>query len=152
MAGETLIHGKNGIISVWDTSASAYRPVACLTSNSIAGAVSVLESNTKCDPNNTVRMADKFSYDISLDGEYIDTTSVGGDDTKASHDWIFQKQYGGNPTVDWKLDTGLTDTIYYGTGIITDTNLDQPSDAISTFSATLSGSGGILTTDPHATT
>lgn len=147
MAGETIIHGKLGILSIWDT--DAYKPVACLTSNSLATALSVIESNTKCDPGNTVRIADQFSYDISADGEYIDTTSVGGDSAKASHDWLLEKQMA-KTNVTWQLDSGLADTTYYGTAIISDLNLDQPSDALSTFSATLSGSGAIVTTDPNA--
>jgi len=148
MAGESIIHGKEGILSIWDT--SAYKPIACLTSNSLATSLSVIESNTKCDPGNTVRNADQFSYDISADGEYIDTTSAGGETTLASHDWLLVKQMALTNVV-WKLDSGLADTIYYGTAIISDLNLDQASDANSTFSATLSGSGAIVTTDPNAT-
>lgn len=148
MAGETIIHGKIGILSIWDT--SAYKPVACLTSNSLSTALSVIESNTKCDPGNTVRNADQFSYELSADGEYIDTTSVGGETTKASHDWLLVKQMAATDVV-WKLDSGLADTIYYGTAIISDLNLDQPSDANSTFSANLSGSGAIVLVDPNAT-
>ena len=148
MAGETIIHGKLGILSIWDT--SAYKPVACLTSNSLSTALSVIESNTKCDPGNTVRNANEFSYDISADGEYIDTTSAGGETTLASHDWLLVKQMAKTNVV-WKLDSGLADTIYYGTAIISDLNLDQPSDGNSTFSATLSGSGAIVLVDPNAT-
>lgn len=147
MAGESIIHGKVGILSIYDT--SAYKPIACLTSNSLATSLSVIESNTKCDPGNTVRNADQFSYDISADGEYIDTTSVGGESTLASHDWLLEKQMAKTDVV-WKLDSGLADTVYYGTAIISDLNLDQPSDANSTFSCTLSGSGAIVTTDPNA--
>lgn len=151
MAGETLIHGKEGILSVWDVDAApaAYKPVACLTSNSLATALSVIESNTKCDPGNTVRIADQFSYDISADGEYIDTTSAGGDSAKASHDWLLAKQMA-KTNIQWKLESGLADTDYYGTAILTDLNLDQSATEISTFSATLSGSGAIVTTDPNA--
>lgn len=147
MAGETIIHGKEGILSIWDS--SAYKPVACLTSNSLATSLSVIESNTKCDPGNTVRNPDQFSYDISADGEYIDTTSVGGETTLASHDWLLVKQMA-KTNVDWKLDSGLADTTYYGTAILTDLNLDQGASENSTFSATLSGTGAIVTTDPHA--
>lgn len=148
MAGEAIIHGKEGILYIWDT--SAYKPIACLTSNSLATSLSVIESNTKCDPGNTVRNPDQFSYDISADGEYIDTTSVGGDTAKASHDWLLAKQMAKTSVV-WKLDSGLADTTYYGTAIISDLNLDQASDANSTFSATLSGTGAIVTVDPNAT-
>lgn len=151
MAGESIIHGNEGILSVWDAAATAYKPVACLTSNSLSTSLSVIESNTKCDPGNTVRRADQFSYEISADGEYIDTTSVGGDSAKASHDWLLELQMA-KTNVDWKLDTGLADTVYYGSAILGDLNLDQPSDANSTFSASLSGSGAIVLTDPHATT
>ena len=148
MAGETIIHGKLGILSIWDT--SAYKPVACLTSNSLSTALSVIESNTKCDPGNTVRNANEFSYDISADGEYIDTTSAGGETTLASHDWLLVKQMA-KTNVSWKLDSGLADTIYFGSAIISDLSLDQPADGNSTFSATLSGSGAIVLVDPNAT-
>jgi len=148
MASETIIHGKLGILSVWDT--SAYKPVACLTSNSLNTTLSIIESNTKCDPGNTVRNANQFSYTIDAAGEYVDTTSAGGETTLASHDWLLVKQMA-KTDITWKLDSGLADTIYYGTAIITDLGLDQPSDANSTFSATLNGSGAIVTTDPNAT-
>lgn len=148
MAGESIIHGKIGILSIWDSSGiPAYKPVACLTSNSLSTTLSVIESNTKCDPGNTVRNADQFSYEISADGEYIDTTSVGGETTLASHDFLLELQMA-KTNVNWKLDTGLADTTYYGVAILSDLNLDQPSDANSTFSASLSGSGAILTTAP----
>jgi len=147
MAGETIIKGYEGILSVYDTVAVAYKPIACLTSNSLTTALSVIESNTKCDPGNTVRTADQFSYDIAADGEYIDTTSAGGETTLASHDWLLEIQMA-KTNLTWKLDSGLADTIYYGTAIITDLNLDQPADGASTFSATLSGSGAIVLVDP----
>jgi hypothetical protein len=54
--------------------------------------------------------------------------------------------------VTWKLDTNITNatsTKYYGTALITDLNLDQAAgDALSTFSATLSGNGAITSVDP----
>lgn len=148
MAGETIIHGKLGILSIWD--ASAYEPVACVTSSSLATQLSVLESNTKCDPGNLVRNADQFSYEISVDGELIDTTSAGGDQTKHSWDQLLVLQMA-KTNVDWKYDVGLADTTYYGTAILSDLNLDQAADANSAFSANLSGSGAIVLVDPHAT-
>ena len=148
MAGESIIHGKDGLLYIWVT--SAYKPIACLTSNSLSSTLSVIESNTKCDPGNIVVNADAFSYEISLDGEYMDTTSVGGDSTKRSHDALLALQMA-KTVVEWKLDSGLADTTYYGSGILTSLNLDQPSDANSTFSATIQGSGAIVTTDPNAT-
>ena len=42
------VKGELGILSVWD--GIIFRPVACLTSNSLASTVSVIESQTKCNP------------------------------------------------------------------------------------------------------
>lgn len=141
------IKGEVGILYVHD--GTIYRPVACLTSNSLNSAVSIIESQTKCNPGVTVKQAGTQNYTIDADGEYIDTTSVGGEVTKASHDFLLIKQQAGLP-ITWKLDTGIT-TIYYGTAIISDLTLDQGAgDEISTFSLTLDGSGAIVTTDPEA--
>lgn len=142
------IKGEAGILSVHD--GDIYRPVACLTSNSLNTAVSVIESQTKCNPGLVVKQAGTLSYTIDAEGEYIDTTSIGGDDTKASHDYLLTLQQALTP-VTWKLDTGVTGAVYYGSAIISDLTLDQGAgDEISTFSATFDGSGSISTTDPEA--
>jgi hypothetical protein len=143
----TPIKGEVGIIYIWD--ATIYRPIACLTSNSLNSTVSVIESQTKCDPGLVKKQAGVFSYTIEAEGEYIDTTSVGGELTKASHDYLLDKQKLKAP-VDWKLVTGVTGAIYYGTAILTDLSLSQGAgDEISTFSVTLDGSGDIVEVDPH---
>lgn len=142
------VKGELGILYIHD--GTLYRPVACLTSNSLSSAVSIIESNTKCFPGVTKKQAGVFSYTLDAEGEYIDTTSVGGDVTKASHDYLLVKQKTKLP-VTWKLDTGVTGAIYYGEAIISDLTLDQGAgDEISTFSATLDGDGDIVTVDPEA--
>lgn len=142
------IKGEVGILYVHD--GTIYRPVACLTSNSLSSTLSIIESNTKCNPGVVVKQAGTFSYSLDMDGEYIDTTSVGGETTKASHDYLLSLQRA-KTNVTWKLDTGLADTTYYGTAIISDLNLEQGSgDEISTFTATFDGSGDIATVDPEA--
>ena len=148
MANETIIKGYDGILYVWDT--SAYKPIACLTSNTLNTTLSIIETNTKCDPGNTVRTADTFSYELPCEGEYMDTTSAGGDSAKASHDWLLVKQMA-KTNITWKLDSGLADTTYYGTAIIQNLGLVMPGTGNTTFSATLSGTGTIATTDPNAT-
>jgi len=142
----TFIKGDANILYIHD--GTIYRPVACLTSNSLATAQEVLETATKCDAGVIVKTAGVFSYSISADGLYIDT-GASGDVTKASHDWLLIKQMA-KATVTWKLDTGLADTAnYFGTAIITSLNLDSPTNQENaTFSATLDGSGTIATTDP----
>jgi hypothetical protein len=144
----TPIKGELGILYVHD--GTIYRPIACLTSNSFSPSVSVIESNTKCDPGVTIKQAGIFTYTLDAEGEYIDTTSVGGEITKASHDFLFTKMVAKLPVV-WKLDTGVTGVIYYGNAIITDLPLDQGAgDELSTFSITLEGSGAVATVDPEA--
>jgi|SRR6478609_2460912 len=142
------IKGELGILYVHD--GTLYRPVACLTSNSLNTAVSIIESQTKCNPGQVIKQAGTLSYTLDAEGEYIDTTSVGGEVTKASHDYLITLQQA-LAEVTWKLDTGVTGAIYYGTAIISDLTLDQGAgDEISTFSMTLEGSGEIVTVDPEA--
>ena len=142
----TPIKGEVGILYVAD--GSTYRPVACLTSNSLSTAVSVIESNTKCNPGVTKKQAGMFSYTLEAEGEYIDTTSVGGDDTKASHDYLFDLQLA-KDLITWKLVTGVTGATYYGSALISDLSLDMGSgDDLATFSLTLDGDGEVTTVDP----
>ena len=144
-----FIKGDGLILYVYDD--TIYRPVACLTSNSLAQTKNIIESQTKCDPNIIVKDHGSTTYDISFEGQYIDTTSVGSEVTKASHDYLLSI-FNATTNVTWKLDTGLTDTVaYYGNGVLGDLSLDAPAgDSIATFSGSISGSGLIVTTDPNA--
>jgi len=140
------IKGDAIILYVWD--ATIYRPIACLTSNSLNEAREIIEGKNKCNPGVISKEIGTYSYELSAEGEYIDTTSSGSEITKASHDYL---RTIADTKVAWKMDTGLTDTsAYYGTAIISDLTLDNPAGEISTFSATLSGDGAIVTTDPNA--
>ena len=144
----TPIKGEVGILYVHDD--TIYRPVACLTSNSLSTAVSVIESNTKCFPGVTKKQGGMFSYTLEAEGEYIDTTSVGGEVTKASHDFLLDKQKL-KGLITWKLVTGVTGATYYGQALISDLSLEQGAgDELSTFSLTLDGDGEIVETDPEA--
>jgi hypothetical protein len=144
----TPIKGEVGILYVHDD--TIYRPVACLTSNSLSTAVSVIESNTKCFPGVTKKQGGMFSYTLEAEGEYIDTTSVGGEVTKASHDFLLDKQKL-KGLITWKLVTGVTGATYYGQALISDLSLEQGAgDELSTFSLTLDGDGAIVEVDPEA--
>lgn len=142
----TPIKGELGLLYIYD--GAIYRPLACLTSSSFSPNVSIIESMTKCNPGVVTKTAGMFTYTLEAEGEYIDTTSVGGDTTKASHDYLFTKLTAKLP-VNWKLDTGVTGVTYYGTAIITDLPLEQGAgDELSTFSITMEGSGEVVLTDP----
>lgn len=142
------IKGESGILFIKDTT---YKPVACLTSNALQQTLSVIESQTKCFPGQIKKQAGILTYNISAEGEYIDTTTLGGDTAKQSHDALMIKQ-NSRTEVLWKIDTDInnaTSTKYWGTAIITDLALTQAAgDAISTFSLTLDGSGLISLTEP----
>lgn len=140
------IKGEVGILYVAD--GASYKPVACLTSNSLSTAVSVIESNTKCNPGVTKIQGGIYSYTLEAEGEYIDTTSIGGDTAKISHDFLVDLQLAKELVV-WKLVTGVTGATYYGNALIADLSLDMGSgDDLATFSLTLNGDGVISTVDP----
>lgn len=145
------IKGENSIIYIH--SGAAYKPIACLTSNSLQSTLSVIESTTKCYPGVVKKTPGTFSASIGLEGEYIDTTTAGGDTAKQSHDALFALQKA-KTVVEWKIDTDITNANsvkYYGNAIITDLNADFGSgNDLSKFSATLDVDGDVVTTDPNA--
>jgi len=142
------IKGEGLILYIHD--GALYRPLACLTGNTLNTDLAIIESQTKCSPGLVEKQPGAFSYTIDADMEIIDTTSVGGDDTKASHDYLLGLQQT-KTKVNWKMDSGTTDLTYYGTGYITSLSLDAPAgDEFTTSSITIDGSGAITTTDPLA--
>lgn len=150
----TPIKGDYGILYIYDTVGEAWKPVACLTSNSLNTTVEVIERQTKCAPGVIEKSSGSFNYSLSIEGEYIDTTTAGGDDTKKSHDRLLELQEA-KELVNWKLDTDIQDNDaveYYGLALITDLTLDQAVGENSTFSGTLDGSGAIARVDPFAPT
>lgn len=142
------INGDIIILSVYDATATAYKPIACLTSNGLNETRNVIESQTKCNPGETTKTKGSRNYNVSAEGEYIDTTSVGGETAKASHDFL-KSLSDGDDLINWRMSTGLADTpFYYGVSIITDLSLTAPANDTTTFSCTLEGSGAIVTIDP----
>jgi hypothetical protein len=145
------IKGEKGMLYVYI--GAAYKPVACLTSIGLSSSVSIIESQTKCYPGVVKKTPGSFSASISAEGEYIDTTSAGGDTAKVSHDKMFIDQQT-KTLMEWKIDTDTTDANsvkYFGSGYYTDLELTQGSgDEVSTFSVTLDVDGAVLYTDPNA--
>lgn len=144
------IKGENGILYIFKDG-GGWLPIACLTKNSLKSSVATIESKTKCFPGVIKKTPGTFTYSIDAEGEYIDTTTVGGDDAKASHDALFLLQQTKTP-VQWKIDTDITNATsvkYYGDALITDLNADfGAGDDLAMFTATLDGDGAISYTDP----
>jgi hypothetical protein len=145
------IRGEKGILYIY--AAAAYKPVACLTSNGLNTTVAMIESQTKCFPGVVKKTPGTFSYSIDAEGEYIDTTTAGGDTAKQSHDALFLLQQA-KTLVEWKIDTNVDDAAsvkYYGSGYFTDLSATFGSgDEVTTFSATIDGDGAIVLVDPNA--
>ena len=142
------IKGEGLILYIHD--GTLYRPVACLTSNSLDSELGIIEARTKCAPGVVEKQAGIFSYKISAEALAIDSTSVGGDVTKASHDYLMTIQQA-KTLINWKMDSGSGTLKYYGTGLITTLGLAAPSgDEFASFSLAIDGSGAIVTVDPLA--
>lgn len=143
------IRGEKGILYIY---ATTWKPVACLTSNGLNTTLAMIESTTKCFPGVVKKTPGTFSYSVDAEGEYIDTTTAGGDTAKKSHDALFLLQQAKTLT-QWKIDTDIDDVDsvqYYGSGYITDLSATFGSgDEVSTFSLTIDGDGAILLADPN---
>ncbi len=147
----TRIKGENLRFSVWDATAEDYLPIGCLISNDINASTNVIEAQDKCNPGVVSVDYGTNTYELSLEGYYVDSISSTGDNNVASHDYLFAK-FQAKEKIDIKIDTGIADkTAYYGKVIIADAPASFPSgDDFVTFSATLRVDGDLLTVDPHA--
>jgi hypothetical protein len=125
------IRGEKGILYIYQTT---WKPIACLTSNGLNTTVAMIESQTKCFPGVVKKTPGTLSYSVDAEGEYIDTTTAGGDTA-------------------WKIDTNVDDATsvkYFGDAYITDLSATFGSgDELATFSLTLDGDGAIVLTDPN---
>ena len=144
-----FIKGEDLVLSIHD--GTIYRPIACLTANSLSKTRGVIEAQTKCSPGVTEKSVGAMAYNISCEGLYIDTTSAGTEITKASHDYL-DTVIDAGLAVTWRMDTGLADKpYYYGSAVITALDLNAPAgNEFANFSATLDGSGAIVSVDPEA--
>jgi hypothetical protein len=112
----------------------------------------MIESTTKCFPGVVKKTPGQLNNSIDAEGEYIDTTTAGGDDAKVSHDKMFLLQQD-KTLVTWKINTNIDDidsVKYYGTGYFTDLSATFGSgDEVSTFSVTIDVDGGVNLYDPN---
>ena len=144
----TLVLGETVIFKVWDGS-SAYIPAICLTENSLSETKEMIESQTKCNPGVIIKTPSTYSYEISLEGEY----GYDPDTPSATMQWDdLRAKLQAGTRMSWSMEgfnDGSSPVVYYGDGYLTDIEFSAPAGAsISTFSATLSGNGIIVTTEP----
>ena len=133
MAGEVKIQGNVLILDIWD--GAAWRPISCATSNTWSSSVDIRETETKCNPGVVEKAPGPVNNSFDVEGEYIDTTSVGGYTTQASHDYLQSVQ---NVKKSFRFSTGLADNPYqYVDGIISDLELTGDVNEVATFSCTM---------------
>lgn len=141
------IKGEAEILYIYD--GAAYAPVACLTSNELSESRNVIESQTKCDPGVIIKKPGTYSYEISLEGEYIkpEASKESWEELNA----LIRSATGS--IVEWKIETTWADAstnAEYGTAIFTELSKSAPAgDELITFSGSLSGSGTITATNPN---
>ena len=146
MPNETFILGNVVVQSIYDTTATAWEPIGCLTTNSFSESMEVNEIETKCDPGNIVRTPGSTSYELTGEGRYIDEAV----DTGRQSYHKLKGYLRAKTLIEWRQATGIgTPTEEFGFGYITSVEMTAESGQEVTFTYTISGSGAITTTDPH---
>lgn len=137
-----LLEGRDVILSIYDD--TAYKPVVCLTSNSISHNREIVEGTvTKCDQSPSVS-AGGYSYEISADGEVLALDDTDYAD-RANGEFLRGLIEEGKEQI-FKMDGG-NETIY-GTAIITAYEETYPAEGKATFTLSMRGIGKITDTDP----
>lgn len=121
-------------------------PVACLTSNGLAEALTFNEVQTKCDPGVIITTPNSYSYNIPLEGVLTDTTSAGGDTALASWDYL-RTLMRAKALVEWQIEIGSPTFIQDGGfGYFENLEMTAPAGDNITFTGSIKGTGEISTT------
>jgi len=152
MANETYANGFNGVLSVWDGEAEAYKPLACLTSTSHSMTGNTKEKVNMCTQGKTITKLQSISETVDFEGEVIDTTSLGGGDVRASladlKALMRAQATSGQPDI-FRLSRDFDGFLYFPGQILSlSDNYSAEEDA--TFSGQLGIQGEVTETDPNA--
>ncbi|MGJ1516531.1 hypothetical protein ACR79N_16190 [Sphingobacterium siyangense] len=153
MADDKYAEGWKGILSIWDSTASAYKPLACLTQTSHAMNGVTTEKVNMCTQGKTITKLKSITETVDFEGEVIDTTSVGGQSAKASLadlKEIMRNEANTGKIDDFRLSRDFDGELYFPGQIITLTDTYQ-ADADATFSGQMSLHDAPSEIDPHST-
>ena len=79
-----FIDGSNRLLYIkWD---GVYLPIGCLTGDSFSESSEMLDTTTRDNAGWKTSVPTLQSYNISFDGLVINTSNIGGDQTKISYD------------------------------------------------------------------
>ena len=148
MAGEKYIPGKEGTLAV--AVGNAWKPVGCLTSSSYSATMNMLEKVNMCTDGQTVQSPGSITRSVQIEGEVVDTTSIGGSGIDQSFDELYELQENQIVTKTpnkWRLSRGPLGYKFFE-GFISDLSDNYQAGEDATFSATLTVQAKPTEVDP----
>lgn len=149
MANDKPIAGHLGTLARYVS--DAWKPVGCLTSSAFTSTMNMLEKVNMCTEGQTVQSPGSMTRGVSIEGEVIDTTIVGGQDIKDSMQELYEAQevsFDTKTPDQWRLSRGPLGYIYFS-GYISDLADNYAAGEDATFSATLTVQDKPSSTDPN---
>lgn len=149
MAGEKYVSGWVGSLSYWD--GAAYKPVGCLTSSSFQSTMNMIEKINMCTQGETEQSPGSIVRSVSIEGEVIDTTAVGGVPASVSIEelYVLQEESRVSKTpIPWRLNRGPSGYKYFK-GYLSELSDNYAADADATFSGNLTVQGNPTDVDPN---
>lgn len=149
MANETYAKGFKGILSVWDATAEAYKPLACLTSTSHALSGTTVEKVNMCTDGKTITKLQSINETVDFEGEVIDTTGDEARVSLADLKALMREQAADGEADDFRLERDFDGFIYFP-GQLLSLSDTYSADADATFTGQLGIQGDVTEVDPHA--
>ncbi|MGM1431153.1 hypothetical protein ACS126_18000 [Sphingobacterium lactis] len=149
---KTYAKGWKGILSIWDDTASAYKPLVCLTSTSHAMNGNTQEKVNMCTQGKTITKLQSISETVDFEGEVVDTTAVGGGSVEASLadiKAIMRAQALSGEADDFRLERDFDGFLYFPAQFLSISDSYSASEE-ATFSGQLGIQGDVVEVDPHA--
>src|SRR5690606_30992700 len=115
MAGEVNITGHEGTLAV--AVDDAWKPVGCLTSSEYSATINMFVTANMVTNGETVQKPNNLTRSVQIEGEVIDTTSVGGSGIDQSFDELRELQEtqvtGSKVAAQWRLSRGPLGYLYF---------------------------------------
>lgn len=137
-------------LAVWDATAAAYVPIACITSRSESNASNVMEKTNACTEGKTVKTITSITRTVSVSGEVVTDNDVNSlDDLRALQDSLEAHTFKVYKTSGVG---GKVETPEYFEATIENLNADYPTGEgeSATFTMDLAIDGDYTLVDPHA--
>lgn len=145
---ENHIAGHEGTLAV--ALGNSWKPVGCLTSSAYSATMNMLEKVNMCTAGKTVQTPSNITRSVQIEGEVIDTTSVGGIGIEQSLDELYELQETqavSKVPAKWRLSRGPLGYKYFE-GFISDVSDNFQAGEDATFSASLTVQDKPTSVDP----